>query len=67
MYKPMRASLTKKLLTCLFMWLLSTAPITKLLELNFALNELFILRTPIVCALTGCALELYKPVLGHEA
>ena len=41
------------------------APIAKLLELNFALNFLFIFLAPVVGALAGGAGEFDKSVLGH--
>lgn len=42
------------------------APLAELLELNFALNFLFILLAPIVGALAGCAGEFDETVLGHR-
>ena len=54
------------LLFCLFVDRLLAAPFAKLLELDFALNFLFIFGAPIIDALAGRALELNKAVLGHK-
>jgi hypothetical protein len=42
-----------------------TAPVTKLLELDFALNKLFVFGRPVVNALAFGTLEFYKSVLRH--
>ena len=40
-----------------------SARVTELVELNFALNELLVLATPVVYAFTSFAREFYKLIL----
>ena len=44
---------------------LYAAPLTVLLELNLALNKLFVLRRPVVNAFAFLAGELYQAILRH--
>jgi len=58
-----RASLIHFLFLRLFVYFVAFAPLAKLLEFNFSLNEFFVFPTPIVDSIAFGTFKFYKFIL----